>query len=57
MRRVKAGRDLRSFQSAVIPPELRLYIEGALEGAESVEDVFQLFGEVLEELDRRPLAA
>ncbi len=47
VKRVKVGRPLRDFDSAVIPPGLRRRIEEGLASAESVEDVFAVFGDAI----------
>lgn len=52
VRRLKDGRDLRRFESDAISPELRLHVEGGLAAASSMEDVFALFGEVLEHVSQ-----
>lgn len=52
VKRVREGRPLRRFHSEVIPPDLQAFIEDALEEAESVTDVFALFGDVLAMLEQ-----
>ncbi len=52
VKRVREGRPLRRFRSEVIPPDLQAFIEDALEEAESVTDVFALFGDVFEMLEQ-----
>ncbi|HEC22001.1 MAG TPA: phage portal protein [Chloroflexi bacterium] len=46
VRRVRAGKALRPFESAVIPPALWSRISEALGRAETVEDVRRIFDEV-----------
>jgi HK97 family phage portal protein len=46
-KRVKEGKDIREFESAVIEPSLHGAISGALEGAKSVEEVKSIFDSVI----------
>lgn len=48
LKRVRAGRPVRRFESDAIPPALRAFIEDALAEAQTTTDVFALFGSVLE---------
>jgi len=52
IRRVKAGRDLRRFESHLIPADLRETIEARLDDAQTLDEVFALFGEALEAISR-----
>lgn len=46
-KRVKEGKPLREFESAVIEPSLHGAISGALEGVKTVDDVRQIFDSVI----------
>jgi hypothetical protein len=48
VKRVRAGRPVRRFESDAIPPALHDFIEDALAEAQNTTDVFALFGSVLE---------
>lgn len=46
-KRMKEGKTLREFETSIIPASLKGAIEGALEGAHTVEDVKSLFSSAL----------
>src|SRR5574341_954104 len=51
VRRVKAGKSLRDFESAIIPPNLKRAIDAELATAETVEQVRETFGAVRKVFD------
>jgi HK97 family phage portal protein len=46
-KRVKEGKELREFETAIIEPSMHGAISGALEGAKSVEEVKHIFDSVI----------